>query len=457
MFMTIESINPHRPSDVVEEFEPAGPEGADRAVGRAVDGLAEWRGATAHARGRSMGDVASDLEREAEDLAGLMVREVGKPVTEARAELARAVAIWRYYAQLILAADGETYPASAEHQWLLVRRHPIGVCALITPWNFPVAIPSWKAAPAIGYGNAIVLKPAPAATAVAERLVEVANRHLPSGVWELVRGNAETGEPLLDHRDVAAVSFTGSVPVGRAVARRVAGRGARVQCEMGGQNPSIVLADADLDNAAATIAYAAMGYAGQKCTATSRVIVQESSYPEFRDRLVSAVEDLGVTDPESEGCLVGPMIAGEARTGALEALQKGGGTILTGGEALDHEGFYLAPTLVELDDPSSLLAKEEVFAPVAVLLKSRSIDEAIRVANEVKYGLVAAIFTKDIRGAMDFADRVEAGLIRVNAPTSGVDYHAPFGGTKASSIGPREQGLAAREFYTETRTLLVNT
>jgi aldehyde dehydrogenase (NAD+) len=187
------------------------------------------------------------------------------------------------------------------------------------------------------------------------------------------------------------------------------------------------------------------------------VIVQESGYQEFRGRLVSAVEDLDVTDPESDTCLVGPLIAGEARRGALEALQKGEGTVLTGGKALDHEGFYLAPTLVELDDPSSLLAKEEVFAPVAVLLKSRSRDDAIRVANEVKYGLAAAIFTKDIRGAMDFADRVEAGLIRVNAPTSGVDYHAPFGGTKASSIGPREQGLAAREFYTETRTLLVNT
>jgi acyl-CoA reductase-like NAD-dependent aldehyde dehydrogenase len=454
--MTLRSLNPHRPSDVVAEFEPASPKGVDRAVAGALGGLAEWRRTTTHARGKAMGDIASDLDREAEDLAHLMVREVGKPITEARAEVARAVAIWRYYSQLILAPDGETYPASAGNQWLLVRRHPVGVCALITPWNFPVAIPSWKAAPAIGYGNAIVLKPAPAATAVAQRLVEMANRHLPSGVWELVRGDGEVGEPLLDHRDVAAVSFTGSVPVGRAVARRAASRGARVQCEMGGQNPSIVLADADLDDAAVTIAYAAMGYAGQKCTATSRVIVEESVYAEFRDRLVSAVEELGITDPESEACLVGPLIAGEARASALEALQAGEGTVLTGGEALDHEGFYLAPTLVELGDAASPLAREEVFAPVAAVLKSRSVDEAIRIANEVKYGLVAAIFTKDIGRAMDFADRVEAGLVRVNAPTSGVDYHAPFGGTKASSIGPREQGLAAREFYTETRTLLVN-
>lgn len=453
--MTLKSINPHRPSDVVLEFDPDGADGVERAVARARDGLPEWRTATAHARGRAMGEIASDLEREAEALAQLMVREVGKPIIEARAEVTRAVAIWRYYAQIILASDGDTYPASGA-QWLMVRRHPVGVCALITPWNFPVAIPSWKAAPAIGYGNTIVLKPAPAATAIAERLVEVANRHLPEGVWELVRGDAETGEPLLDHQDVAAVSFTGSVPVGRAVARRVASRGARVQCEMGGQNPSIVLADADLDEAATTIAYAAMGYAGQKCTATSRVIVQESIYPEFRDRLVDAVEDLGVTDPESEACLVGPLIDDDSRAGALAALGKEEGDVLTGGSMLDRDGFYLAPTLVELDDPSSLLAREEVFAPVAAVLKSRSIDEAVRIANGVKYGLVAAIFTTDLRRAMGFADRVEAGLVRINAPTSGVDYHAPFGGTKASSIGPREQGFAAREFYTETRTILVN-
>lgn len=454
--MTINSVNPHDPSDVVGEVEEAGKGGVEEAGARARKAFPEWREQAASARGGALAQIAADLEERSEELARLVVREVGKPITESRGEVARAVSILRYYAQMVLAPDGETYPPSQAGDWLIARRYPVGVCALLTPCNFPLAIPLWKAAPALGYGNTVVLKPAPEATAAAETLAEVANRNLPGGVFQVLPGDAETGEPLVDHPGVDAVSFTGSTKVGRTVAQRVVGRGAKVQCEMGGQNPSLVLAGADLDRAASTIAYASMGYAGQKCTATSRVIVEDSVYDELRDRLVAAVEALEVTGPESETCQVGPLIADRARANALEAVHNGGGRTLTGAKSLDGDGFYLAPTLVELDDFSSPLAKEEVFGPVSALLKVGSAEEAVQLANDVRYGLAAAVFTNDLDKAMKVADRLEAGLLKINGSTAGVDYHAPFGGSKQSGIGPKEQGLAARDFFTESRTLLLS-
>jgi alpha-ketoglutaric semialdehyde dehydrogenase len=454
--VTFESLNPHHPADVVVKFEEAGPDGVGAAVERAREAFAEWREQSASARGSALAGMADDLKERAEELSHLAVREVGKPIGEARAKVARAVAILRYYAQLVLAPDGETYPASRSKDLLIARRHPLGVCALITPWNFPIAIPLWKAAPALSYGNTVVLKPAPASTAVAQTLGEISARHLPEGAFELVPGDAETGEPLVGHPDVAAVSFTGSVEVGRAVAQQVVGRGTKVQCEMGGQNPSVVLADADLDRAASTIAYAAMGYAGQKCTATSRVIVEDDVYEDMRDRLVSAVAELEVMSPENETCQVGPLIEEDALEAALETLKRGGGRTLTGSKPLDADGFYLEPTLVELEDPSNPPAQEEVFAPVTGFLRAGSAEEAIRLANDVRQGLVAAVFTNDLDRAMSLVGRLEAGLVRVNAATSGVDYHVPFGGSKESRIGPKEQGLAARDFYTESRTLLIS-
>lgn len=454
--MTLESLNPHRPSEMIGEFEPAGPEGVEKAITRAREAFPEWSRQPAAARGAALAGMADDLQQRSEELAHLVVREVGKPVTEARAEVGRGVSILRYYSQMVLAPDGETYPAARSKDWLIARRYPLGVCGLVTPWNFPVAIPLWKAAPALGYANTVVLKPAPASTAIARVLQEIAANHLPDGAFQITPGDAETGEALVSHPEVAAVSFTGSVGVGRGVAQKAVGRGAKVQCEMGGQNPSIVLAGADLDRAARTIAHAAMGYAGQKCTATSRVIAEDGVYDELRERLVSAVEELGVTDPEREGCQVGPLIAEESRASALEALGRGGGRTLTGGGSLDGEGFYLQPTLVELENSRDPLAQEEVFAPVTGLLRAGSADEAVRIANYVRQGLVAAVFTNDLDRAMAFANRLEAGLLRVNASTAGVDYHVPFGGEKESGIGPKEQGLAARDFYTQSRTILIS-
>lgn len=454
--MSFKTLNPHAPSDVVGEYESAGAKGVDAAVGRASKAFGQWRAESAFSRGAALEKIAADLESESGDIANLVVREIGKPLTEARGEVARASAILRYYGRMVLAPDGETYPAPQSSDWLVSRRYPLGVCALVTPWNFPVAIPIWKAAPALGYGNTVVLKPAPHGTATAERMVEIASRHLPEGVLELVPGDAETGEPLVDHPGVAAISFTGSAGVGRSVAKKAIERDAKVQCEMGGQNPSIVLEDADLDSAAKTIAHAAMGYAGQKCTATSRVIAVDGIYEALRERLVAAVEDLEILDPEKETCQVGPVIDADSQDAALKAINASAGRVLTGGTKLDADGFYLEPSLIELDGQNDVLAREEVFAPVASLLRAGSQEEALNMANGVPHGLAAAVFTSRLQEAMNLADRLEAGLVKINASTAGVDFHAPFGGIKSSGIGEKEQGLAAREFYTESKTTLIS-
>ncbi len=453
--MTFTSVNPHDPSDVIGEWESAGEGDVAAVVERARRAAAAWRRAPGAARAAALGQAAAALDQRAAEVTALTVREVGKPVSEARGEVARAVSILRYYAQLALLPDGETLPAADPDALLMTRYRPVGVAALLTPWNFPVAIPLWKAAPSLAYGNATILKPSSAAAATALLLHEIIAPVLPDGVFQVLLGGAETARPLIDHPDVAAVSFTGSVPVGRDITRRVAARGGKVQAEMGGQNPSIVLADADLGRTAATIAYATMGYAGQKCTATSRVIVEKTVYSDFRDRLAEAITALQVEDPAAEGTLVGPMIDDGARSAALAAVSASGGRVITGGQALDAPGYYLAPTLVELDGPTGPLASEEVFAPVAAVISADSADEAVEIANGVRFGLVAAVFTSDLGRALRLTNELDAGMVRVNAPTSGVDFHAPFGGAKESSYGPREQGLAARSFYTESRTVLI--
>ena len=453
--MTFTSVNPHDPADVIGEWGAAGEREVAAVIELARQGADTWRRTPAAARAAALTAAAAAVEQRAAEVTALTVREVGKPVTEARAEVARSVSILRYNAQLALLPDGETLPAAAPDALLMARRRPVGIAALVTPWNFPVAIPLWKAAPSLACGNATVLKPSSAAAATASLLHEIIAPALPEGVFQVLLGGAEAVRLLVGHPDVAAVSFTGSVPVGQDIARRVAARGGRMQAEMGGQNPSIVLADADLDQAAAAIAYAAMGYAGQKCTATSRVIVEEGVYADFRDRLAGAVTRLQVIDPAAEATLVGPVIDAGSRSAALAAVAASGGRVITGGGPLDAPGYYLAPTLVELDRPAGPLAGEEVFAPVAAVLSAGSPEQAVAIANAVRFGLVAAVFTSDLGRALRLTGQLEAGMIRVNAPTSGVDFHAPFGGAKESSYGPREQGLAARDFYTESQTVLI--
>jgi alpha-ketoglutaric semialdehyde dehydrogenase len=453
--MALVSRSPQRPDDLVVEVEEADAEAVAGAAEQGRAAARRWAAAPALERSAALGAAADALAGAAAETTELMVREVGKPVSEAGAEVARGVGILRYYAQQALDPDGETYPGPGPAALLLARRRPRGVAGLITPWNFPVAIPLWKAAPALAFGNAVLLKPSPDATGLALRLAELLAPALPDGLFQVLPGGAGTGKALLDQVD--CLSFTGSVAVGRQVAVAATERGIPSQAEMGGLNASIVLPDADPGRAATVVAGAAMGYAGQKCTATSRAIVVGDPGP-FTEALVAAVRDLAVGDPAERSTVVGPVITEQAMRRVTEAAEEAaaaGGRVLTGGKTLDGKGWFVAPTLVDSLGPDARLAQEEVFGPIAVVLAVADEDEAVAVANGVPYGLVGSVFTRDLDRALGLAARLDTGMIRVNAPTSGVDFHAPFGGEKDSSFGPREQGKAARELYTSTRTVTV--
>jgi aldehyde dehydrogenase (NAD+) len=448
----IESRSPQAPDDLVVSATAADRDAVDRAVSVARERASEWAATPASARADALGGAAAAIAAAADELAALIVREVGKPVAEARGEVARAVSILRFHGHAALLPDGDTHPTlppAAPTALTLSRRRPRGVAGLITPWNFPLAIPLWKAAPALAYGNAVVLKPSPDATATALRLAELLAPFLPEGLLHVLPGAQEAGDELVAQADV--VSFTGSTAVGRQVARRAAERGVPTQCEMGGLNASIVLPDADVEAVARVLAAAAMGYAGQKCTATSRVIVVGDPRP-LTEALVEAVAALAVGDPAEPSTVVGPVISASSRDAVIAAAAEGG-RVLTGGAALERDGHFVAPTVVDGLAPDARLAREEVFGPIAAVLSVSSPQDAAALDRAVPYGLVTSVFTRDLDAALAFAERLRTGMIRVNQPTSGVDFHAPFGGEGGSSIGPREQGLAARALYTTTHTI----
>ncbi|WP_037662111.1 aldehyde dehydrogenase, partial [Streptomyces aurantiacus] len=399
-------------------------------------------------RSAALAAIAAAVEGAADELAALAVREVGKPLTEARAEVARTAAIWRYYAQAPYEPVGAVHEAAAGAGLLLTRRRPHGVAGLITPWNFPFAIPSWKAAPALAAGNAVVLKPAPEATACALRLAEIVQQVLPERVFTVVPGGAAEGAAVASAAD--AVSFTGSTGAGQAVARAATARGIPAQAEMGGLNAAIVLPDADIARAATHLAAAIAGYAGQKCTATSRVIAVGGAAGPLREALAEALRSIPVGDPADPATVCGPLISERAREQVGDAWA--GLSLLAGGTVPEGPGWYAAPTLAEKVPADHRLLREEVFGPVAALLTAADLADAVRITNSVPYGLVTSVHTADLDATLGALDELDTGMIRINAPSTGVDFHLPFGGTKDSSHGPREQGRAALEFYTSSRT-----
>ncbi|WP_327327494.1 aldehyde dehydrogenase family protein [Streptomyces sp. NBC_01210] len=442
------SHNPADPTDVLVSIPTPGGFKVVDAVERARAAQPGWLIGGAAARSAALTAVATGIEAAADELAGLAVREVGKPLAEARAEVARTAAIWRYYAQAPYEPTGAVHEPAAGPGLLLTRRRPHGVAGLITPWNFPFAIPSWKAAPALAVGNAVVLKPAPEATACAQRLAEIVEQSLPAGVFTVLPGGANEGNALVAAADV--VSFTGSTTVGRAVARAATARGIPVQAEMGGLNAALVLPDADIERAAVHIAAAIAGYAGQKCTATSRVIAVGAALDPLREALSEALRTVPVGDPADPSIVCGPLINEHARDQVSSAW--GGLSVLAGGTVPDLPGWYAAPTLVEKVSPGHRLLREEVFGPIAALLPADDLAHAVRITNSVPYGLVTSVHTADLDTALNGLDQLDTGMTRINAPSTGVDFHLPFGGAKASSHGPREQGHAALEFYTSSRT-----
>jgi len=434
----ITSTSPQRPDDIVVSVAAATPEAVRVTAQAARTAQAEWAAAGAAVRAGALGKVADAVQGAAAELAALAVREVGKPLAEARGEVARSVAILRYYAQQPFDEIGAVHNPSGRGL-LFTTRRPRGLAGLITPWNFPFAIPLWKAAPALAYGNAVLLKPAEQATGCALRLHELLTPHLPADLFTVVAGGPDAGQAVVEQADV--VSFTGSTAVGRVIIAAAARRGVAVQAEMGGQNPAIVLPDADPETTADSVAAAIAGYAGQKCTATKRVIVVGEA-DRFVDALIEAVRNLVVGDPAREDVTVGPVIDAAARDRVLAAaasVEAAGGRLLTSAKTVSDLGWFVAP----------------VVADGCSISRIASLDQAISRANAVRHGLVAGLYTRDIASALQAANRLDAGMIKVNAPTTGVDFYLPFGGVKASSYGPKEQGKAAVDVFTSVHTVTV--
>jgi acyl-CoA reductase-like NAD-dependent aldehyde dehydrogenase len=455
---TYEKPNPARPSEVVGPFPLSGEEDVNAAVEAAAGAFPGWRGTPAAGRGAVLNRAADAIEARAEEIAADMVREMGKPLREARLEANRSAAILRYFAGEALRPKGEVYEQMLTGSSVYTLRRPLGVVALITPWNFPAAIPTWKLAPALIYGNAVVLKLAQDAPLTGLHIARaLSDAGLPPGVLNVVVGRgSEVGDPLVHHPRVRAISFTGSVPVGEGVRDEAIRLGKRVQLELGGHNPLIVTADAVLDKAVEAAYAGAFWSAGQKCTATRRIYVQEEAYQPFRERLLERIGRGKVGDPADPATEVGPIVNERQMDEVLAAIEQGraeGGTVLAGGERADDDAYLVAPTLFEGVADDGLLSCQEVFGPVASLYSFGELDDAIQRANAVEFGLSAAIFTQSLPAAQRFVDSLEAGILHVNSQTAGADVHVPFGGVKGSGFGPHEQGRAALEFYTEQVTV----
>ena len=457
-------VNPSSANDILAQIPEGGPTTVDRAVAAAQMAARGWAVTPGPQRAQLLYQAANLLAGRRADLGMLIAREVGKPLAEAVQEVDRGVAILRYFAGEAVRPLGDVIPAQQAGSLQFSMRQPLGLVAVVSPWNFPVAIPLWKIAPALAFGNTIVWKPAETASYVATTLTQVlAQAGLPEGVLNLVLGKgATTGEALVNHEGLRAITFTGSDATGMHIAEIAARHNIKYQLEMGGKNAALVLADANLDQAARLIAAGAMRFAGQKCTATSRAIVTEEVLDPFLDRLAGAVHALPLGPAADEATAVGPLIAEDAVERVRSYAASGGavGTVLLGGSAPVGErfkqGFFFEPTVIVGVPPDAPVAQEEVFGPLLVVQPARSLDEALALANGTTYGLSVALFTRDINAALEYIPAIECGMVRVNGDTTGVDPHAPFGGMRGSSSHSREQGPAAIEFFTEIKTVQIN-
>ena len=458
----IADINPSNAADVVAYVPEGSPDDARRAATVAAEAFEGWSGLTGVARADHLHKWSVAIADRAEEIAQALVREVGKPVGEARGEVGRCVAILRYYAGEAVREIGEVIPAQAAGSLQFTLRDPLGVVAMITPWNFPVAIPLWKAAPALAFGNTVVLKPAEMASHVATLIAETATAAgLPPGVFNVLPGGGATvGEALMRANEVAAVSFTGSGRIGARVAAIAAERNIRYQTEMGGKNVAIVMPDADVVQAATLTAAGAMRYAGQKCTATSRVVVAHEVEGPFLAELRRQIEGLALGPVTAANAAIGPLISEQARDSVRRALDASDAERVYVGTVPDTpefaNGWFHPPVVVRGASTDSELAQRELFGPVLAMFPADDLEHAVTLANDTSYGLSASLFTRDVRSALKYIKRIKVGLVRVNGDTTGVDPHAPFGGMKGSSSGSREQGPAAREFYTEIKTVQIN-
>jgi aldehyde dehydrogenase (NAD+) len=454
--------DPADQSVLVAKAPDSSREDARRAIAAAEQASAAWRETPAPRRGRILFDWLTWVDARRPQLAELLTREEGKTLAESTGEVSRAIDIIEYTAGLGRRLDGRVYPSEENGVFCYSTRPPLGVVGLITPWNFPVAIPVWKIAPALVAGNSVVLKPSPltplTAAALLSGLDEVG---LPPGVANLVHGDTEPGIELTENGAVRGISFTGSTKVGKLIAKAAAGRLLKLQLELGGKNPQVVLEDADLDNAVAGVMNGGFGSTGQRCTATSRVLVTERVYDDFLGRLVDAVTKMRVGPGLEPGVEMGPLVEANALRGVAHYVGVGrneGAAVRTGGAQIADgpcaRGLFFAPTVIEARQGMEI-TREEIFGPVVAVIRVSDMDEALRLANSVRYGLTASIYTKDVSRVFRFAERAEAGIVHVNRPGVGGYSHAPFGGIKESGYGGREVGEEVLSFYTETKVVYV--
>ncbi|UUX94771.1 aldehyde dehydrogenase family protein [Aquabacterium sp. J223] len=456
------NVNPSDTRDLIDHYAQADAAQARHAVDAAAQALPAWSATSPQQRFDVLDQVGGELLARREALGDLLAREEGKTLPEAIGEVVRAGQVFKFFAGEALRLSGESLASVRPGVTVDITREPIGVVALITPWNFPIAIPAWKIAPALAFGNTVVFKPAELVPGSAWALAEILSRSgLPAGAFNLLMGRgAEVGPALVDDPRVAGLSFTGSTATGRSLAQACAARGAKFQLEMGGKNPLVVLDDADLELATHCAVQGAFFSTGQRCTASSRLIVTQGVHDRFVDRLVTRLRSLTVGDARSPGTDLGPVVDErqlDTDLGHIRDAQAQGARLAFGGQpmardARGHPGFYLQPALFTETDNTMRISREEVFGPVANVIRVRDYDEALAVANDTPFGLSSGVCTTSLKHASHFKRHAQAGMVMVNLPTAGVDYHVPFGGRKASSMGAREQGRYAAEFFTAVKT-----
>ena len=455
-----ENINPSNTDDVVGRYARADAAQTQKAIAAAKSAAHEWARSNPMKRHDVLAAAAAEIFARKAELGDLLAREEGKTLAEGVGEAARAGQICDFFAGEALRLAGELVPSIRPGVEIEITREPMGVVGIISPWNFPIAIPAWKIAPALCYGNAVVFKPADLVPGCAWALVDILQRAgLPEGVLNLVMGRGSVvGEAILDSPDVHAVSFTGSVETGKHVAAKCAEYMRKVQLEMGGKNPLVILDDADLETAVGCAVNGAYFSTGQRCTASSRLIVTEGIHDRFVDATIEKLKSLQVDDARKEGTHIGPVIDQRQLDTDMKYLDIGrsedGANLAWGGERLNRDtpGFYLQPALFTETRNDMRINREEIFGPVATVLRAKNYDEALHLANDTPFGLSSGICTTSLKYASDFKRNAEAGMVMVNLPTAGVDPHVPFGGRKGSSYGPREQGRYAAEFYTQVKT-----
>ncbi|MGQ2971016.1 aldehyde dehydrogenase family protein [Brevundimonas mediterranea] len=453
-----ESLNPSNTNEIVARVPQGAAAEVDAAVAAAKAAFPAWSDASPEVRSDILDRASNILMDRREQVGRLMAREEGKTLQESIGETARSARILKYFAGEALRVHGQNLMSVRPGVEIQTYRQAVGVFGLITPWNFPVAIPAWKIAPAIAFGNTVVIKPAGFSSATAEALVAILHEAgLPRGVVNMVIGEAEVGRAIVAHKDVDGLSFTGSQGVGASVGKGAMERQARVQLEMGGKNPLVILDDADLERAVAIALDGSFFSTGQRCTASSRLIVQDGIHDRFVQMLGEKVRALKVGDALDPVTQMGPAVSEKQMENSyryIDIARSAGGRIVTGGErlTLDNPGWYVQPTLIADTDATSQINNEEVFGPVASTIRVKDYEEALAIANGVEFGLSAGIATTSLKYARDFQRRAQAGMVMVNLPTAGVEYHVPFGGSKKSSYGAREQGFAAVEFFTQQKT-----